>query len=316
MANVKFYRGLSGRYNATTHADGLFFSTDIPSLKVNNVEYGLAGAVVNIAYANRALKYTKGDGTQVDIPLVIPSTFSLGAKDNSIEVIPPTNGDETKVGVKLAPNGGIEILPGGLAIKASALGGYTGDNKSIVVNGDKSISLKKSTVAGNLIDSSDSGLFASVKLKRIDTDDTTISAKYGLVKVDSTGTETNIEGATIDILKDRFLKSVEIATIPEGKQDAGKDALKFTFLTSDGSENEQYISTSSLSSVIGTKIDVKDSGHVQVSLEIQADGSHKYTITENDIASAATVAAQAQKIQSLEQRIVALEALLTWEEQP
>lgn len=42
MANkvVKFYRGLSTAYNPTTHADGIFFTTDTHKIIMNNIAYG------------------------------------------------------------------------------------------------------------------------------------------------------------------------------------------------------------------------------------------------------------------------------------
>lgn len=42
MANkvLKFYRGLSAAYNPTTHADGIFFTTDTHKIIMNNITYG------------------------------------------------------------------------------------------------------------------------------------------------------------------------------------------------------------------------------------------------------------------------------------
>ena len=41
MASViKFYRGLSSAYNAVTHADGIFFTTDTHKIMLNGFEYG------------------------------------------------------------------------------------------------------------------------------------------------------------------------------------------------------------------------------------------------------------------------------------
>lgn len=41
MANVvRFYRGLKASYNATTHADGIYFATDVGQILMNGVEYG------------------------------------------------------------------------------------------------------------------------------------------------------------------------------------------------------------------------------------------------------------------------------------
>lgn len=41
MANVvRFYRGLKASYNVTTHADGIYFATDVGQILMNGVEYG------------------------------------------------------------------------------------------------------------------------------------------------------------------------------------------------------------------------------------------------------------------------------------
>lgn len=37
---VKFYRGLKASYNVTTHADGIYFATDVGQILMNGVEYG------------------------------------------------------------------------------------------------------------------------------------------------------------------------------------------------------------------------------------------------------------------------------------
>lgn len=37
---IKFYRGLSSAYNAVTHADGIFFTTDTHKIMLNGFEYG------------------------------------------------------------------------------------------------------------------------------------------------------------------------------------------------------------------------------------------------------------------------------------
>lgn len=41
MANVvRFYRGLKASYDATTHANGIYFATDVGQILMNRVEYG------------------------------------------------------------------------------------------------------------------------------------------------------------------------------------------------------------------------------------------------------------------------------------
>lgn len=178
------------------------------------------------------------------------------AKDASIEVTPGSGeGDSvqpTKVGVKLVSNGGLQITDEGLRVDESALDKYVGDSKAIEVdttatNRQKKVSFKLNSKAGNILSTTADGAYASVRLKSLSVPSTesNVATRYGLVGIGSDGSEINVGDVTIDILKDKFLKSVELGTIPSGQPDAGDDALIFTFTVADGTDVVKYVNVSS-----------------------------------------------------------------------
>ncbi len=186
------------------------------------------------------------------------SRNKVTSKDNSIEVLPgsKTGADiqPTKIGVKLATDSGLQVTEEGLkVIGGGAAETYVGDDKAIVVDstavgGKKKVSLKIDTKTTNILTTSATGTYASVKFKKLDvpTSENEVATRYGLVKVDADGTETTLGGDTIDILKDKFLQNVEIGTIPAGQQGALHEALVFTFSLQDGSTIKRYIPLSSI----------------------------------------------------------------------
>lgn len=70
MANVvRFYRGLEAFYNATTHADGIYFATDVGRILMNGVEYGgdsdkkVANVELNLQANGIVITYTDTTST-------------------------------------------------------------------------------------------------------------------------------------------------------------------------------------------------------------------------------------------------------------
>lgn len=178
------------------------------------------------------------------------------AKDASVEVTPGSGEgvavQPTKVGVKIVADGGLQITDEGLRVDETALEKYVGDDKAIVVdetadsNGQKKVALKVNTKAGNILSATADGAYASVKLKSLDVPSTepNVATRYGLVGIAPDGTEINVGDVTIDILKDKFLKSVELGVIPTGQEGAGDDALIFTFTIADGTDVVRYVNVS------------------------------------------------------------------------
>ena len=178
------------------------------------------------------------------------------AGDASIKIVPGEgsgkNLTSTKVSVQTVPDGGLQTTSEGLRVDESALEKYIGDGKAIVIdemadsNRQKTISLNINPKSNNLLTATADGAFASVKLKALDLQesDNYIAARYSLVGVDASGNEINTGGATIDILKDKFLKNVELGVIPEGVTGEGNDALVFTFTIADGTDIVRYVDVS------------------------------------------------------------------------
>lgn len=217
------------------------------------------------------------------------------AKDSSVEVVQGTtvneNSSPTKVGVKLATDSGLQVTEEGLKVIGGGISEtYTGDDKAIVVDstavgGKKKVSLKVDTKANNILSTSANGAYASVKLKKLDvpTSENEVATRYGLIKVAEDGTESTLEGATIDVLKDKFLKNVEVGKIPDGQPDAGKDALKFSFVIGDGTTVERYVILASLLGGVqtGNGLEINGSGKITVKLSEK----EKQTVHGTNIAS-------------------------------
>lgn len=79
MAQVKFYRGLREKYNAGSHADGVYFATDTAEILLNGISYGLSEEVKNKVITNITYDETSGKLTFVtngaetpDIEITIP----------------------------------------------------------------------------------------------------------------------------------------------------------------------------------------------------------------------------------------------------
>lgn len=204
----------------------------------------------NLAVANKKVNI---DTTAIRTTI---AQNKVTAKDASVEIIEGSGTgaslQATKVAVKVVPNGGLETAAEGLRVNESALTTYTGDSKAIVVDADatnrsKKVSLKVNQKAGNIVSATSDGVYASVKLKSLEVgaDEKAVATRYGLVGVAPDGTEISVSDVTIDILKDKFLKSVELGTIPTGEPGAGNDALVFTFIIADGTESVRYVDVSS-----------------------------------------------------------------------
>lgn len=180
----------------------------------------------------------------------------VAAKDTSVEVIPGSGAgasvQPTKIGVKIAANGGLQLTDRGLRVDETALEKYVGDGKAIEVdttatNGQKKVAFKLNSKAGNILSATADGAYASVRLKSLDvpSTETNVATRYGLVGIGPDGSEINVGDVTIDILKDKFLKGVELGTIPNGQPGAGDDALIFTFTVADGTDVIKYVNVSS-----------------------------------------------------------------------
>lgn len=178
------------------------------------------------------------------------------AKDNSVEVVPGSGESvavqPTKVGVKIVEDGGLQITDEGLRVDETALEKYVGDGKAIVVDdtadasSQKKVAFKVNAKAGNILSATADGAYASVKLKNLDVSSTepNVATRYGLVGIAPDGTEISVGDVTIDILKDKFLKNVELGVIPAGQEGAGDDALIFTFTIADGTDVIRYVNVS------------------------------------------------------------------------
>ena len=109
MAQVKFYRGLREKYNAGSHADGVYFATDTAEILLNGISYGLSEEVKNQVITNITYDQTSGKLTFVtngaetpDIEITIPEAtaenpglMSSEDKDLLDKVLAGLDGDKT-----------------------------------------------------------------------------------------------------------------------------------------------------------------------------------------------------------------------------
>lgn len=209
------------------------------------------------------------------------------AKDASVEVTPGSGEgaavQPTKVGVKIVADGGLQITDEGLRVDETALEKYVGDDKAIVVdetadsNGQKKVALKVNTKAGNILSATADGAYASVKLKNLDVPSTepNVATRYGLVGIAPDGTEINVGDVTIDILKDKFLKSVELGVIPTGQEGAGDDALIFTFTIADGTDVVRYVNVSTFLRDVEVGDGIMIGADKKFSIKIDASANEK-----------------------------------------
>lgn len=129
MANkvVKFYRGLSATYNPTTHADGIFFTTDTHKIIMNNITYGgdsdkkVSDVQLNSTANGIIITYTDdttatldfGDAISItentiDVKIDPASDAALSKSANGLKVdLSGVKGTTVKVGTAIT--GGVEI---------------------------------------------------------------------------------------------------------------------------------------------------------------------------------------------------------------
>ena len=109
MAQVKFYRGLREKYNAGSHADGVYFATNTAEILLNGISYGLSEEVKNQVITNITYDQTSGKLTFVtngaetpDIEITIPEAtaenpglMSSEDKDLLNKVLAGMDGDKS-----------------------------------------------------------------------------------------------------------------------------------------------------------------------------------------------------------------------------
>lgn len=105
MAQVKFYRGLREKYNAGSHADGVYFATDTTEILLNDISYGLSDKVItNITYDKTSgkLTFVTNGAETPDVEITIPEAtaenpglMSLEDKDLLNKVLAGMDGDKS-----------------------------------------------------------------------------------------------------------------------------------------------------------------------------------------------------------------------------
>lgn len=89
MAILKFYRGLEASYNASTHADGIYFCTNTGKIMLNGKQYGGSSAktVANVTLEESVLKVTYTDSSSEELDLsVLGGTYTSEIADTTLEM--------------------------------------------------------------------------------------------------------------------------------------------------------------------------------------------------------------------------------------
>lgn len=255
----------------------------IETVKVDNVALPVSEKTVNID-----LSSIKSDITKNKV---------VGA-DKSVVVTEGNENTPTSIKVNVKSGSALKLTNDGLEVDKSVLTKYVGDDKAITLSEDgenqKKFSLNLNSKTGNILTSTTDGLFASVKIKKLDTaSDSNIASQYSLVGLSSAGEEISLGDVTIDIMKDKFLKNVELGKIPEGQPNAGNDALVFTFLIENGTEATRYVDVSSFlrEAEVGNGLEVGSDKRIKLKLNSDNENSDGTTggdnaylkVTENGI---------------------------------
>lgn len=232
MNLVKFFRGVKANYNATSHADALYFATDTHELIMNGASYG--DTISSVAFEEVASGENKGkvlgtitlsNGTT--IANIDTQSYGRNEIDAIVEEI-----NATATANKIAnADGSIKVTDGT-------------DGTDINVNiksGEKVI--KKD---GN------NGIYTNFKIEKLaNATDANTAASYELVSYNAAGDAASriILGDRIDVAKDQLLKSAQVVDA-SGKDISAAGAgvakyLRLTFIIADGSEDTRDIDIAS-----------------------------------------------------------------------
>lgn len=279
--SVKFYRGLAANYNATTHANGIFFCTDTQEIMMNGKAYGLSTtdlALLNDLYIDAITSATYDAGT---------ITF-VNSDNNECATISIPMASTTEDGLMSSTDydllqdtaAAVETLSSGAA--ASIV--YDSTAKTI-----KLMAADKTTVLST-IDATDfikDGMLSNATLS---VDPEGKPAGTYIVLDFNTDAESDPIYINVTSLIDEYTagQGIDISA----NEVAIKLANTEKYLEFDTSNN---LVTTGIDAAINaakaaatTTIDEKTTGHVTVTKTINAtDGHAEYTIDEDDIASAA-----------------------------
>lgn len=267
MALVKFYRGLKSAYNATTHADGIYFATDKGEILLNDVSYGLGAdklaelesqikaGVTTVTFVDPdTIKFVNGNGNETVVTLPTATQEKQGlmsaadktkldgiAAGSQVNVIESVKVDgvaltvtDKAVDIDLAtPLANVKTAyeAADKALKEELLGAVEdADAKTIAALNDKIEAVEDNAKT-----------YTVVKLTTSEINDlsdgTNVKEAYKLVDEDSVQS-----GEVIKVYKDSALQSVTLVDA-DGDGNEGQ-FLKFVYMTASGEESTIYLNVS------------------------------------------------------------------------
>lgn len=184
MAQIKFYRGLREKYNATSHLDGIYFATDTAEILLNGISYGLSEEVKNQVITNITYDETSGKLTFVtngaeepDIEITLPEATATNPGLMSPE-------DKDLLDKVLAGLDGSKTIQGLINEAKATIDAYTVNGQAISTN---------PILAGNDLKVSDNGYVKQSGEESAITADDTIDVAIGKLEQKADNNKTNLE---------------------------------------------------------------------------------------------------------------------------
>lgn len=184
MAQIKFYRGLREKYNATSHLDGIYFATDTAEILLNGISYGLSEDVKNQVITNITYDETSGKLTFVtngaetpDVEITLPEATATNPGLMSPE-------DKDLLDKVLAGLDGSKTIQSLINEAKATIDAYTVNGQAISTN---------PTLAGNDLKVSDNGYVKQSGEESAITADDTIDVAIGKLEQKADNNKTNLE---------------------------------------------------------------------------------------------------------------------------
>lgn len=184
MTQIKFYRGLREKYNATSHLDGIYFATDTAEILLNGISYGLSEEVKNQVITNITYDETSGKLTFVtngaekpDIEITLPEATATNPGLMSPE-------DKDLLDKVLAGLDGSKTIQGLINEAKATIDAYTVNGQAISSN---------PILAGNDLKVSDNGYVKQSGEESAITADDTIDVAIGKLEQKADNNKTNLE---------------------------------------------------------------------------------------------------------------------------
>ena len=291
MALLKFFRGNKAKYNATVHADCVFFALDTKEILMNGNSFGLHSAgpgkgIQSVTYTapNKiTINYTSGAPDVVTLQnaeagsSVATSKGGLMTPEQAYKLENISSGGfgnglsgVSVDGVDLVPvNGKVDIDTTTLRVEAKdATVEVTSGSKQGGTATKTKVGVKLGKKANNILQTDTDGLYASLEVKKstsqLDLDRNYTSYQLQAIKPD--GSVYDI-GTAMDFIEHPYLNRTKVVEIPQGKPDAGKQGIHFSYIRPDGTSKDEYIAFPTSGGSPGNGLEIGPDGKIKLKLD-------------------------------------------------